>query len=212
MRRFSLPMRSTPLAHALSLAFGVSCLVRVAPAVAGCDRTAPQSNQTATCDTRSPNPSNVSVIAVPGSVNVTINVLTGVELDIAGNGLFVRNTSTATNEGTLQITGDGSDAMTSQSATTGRNTLVNRGAIFTVGMNSEAMFNNAAAVTMRNEAGGTLTTSGASASAMNDFASPGGGTLVNDGAIATSGAGSHGMAARTSGDLAETRKITRFPE
>src|SRR6516225_7894827 len=114
MRRSSLPLRSTPLAHALSLACGLSCLFRVSPVLAACDTSAPQSGQTATCDTRLPNPSTLPVIAVPGSVNVTINILTGAELDIAGdNAVFLRDGSTATNAGTLRVTGDEFDAMTS---------------------------------------------------------------------------------------------------
>ncbi|CAG4914408.1 hypothetical protein [Paraburkholderia gardini] len=74
----------TRLLNAVTLAFVTSALVPFTPALAACNITSPASGQTATCDTSAPNPANTPVSAVPGSTNVTVNVLPDAELDVSG--------------------------------------------------------------------------------------------------------------------------------
>ncbi|NMM03494.1 autotransporter outer membrane beta-barrel domain-containing protein [Paraburkholderia sp. RP-4-7] len=191
------------LLEALLSALGIAVLLPCEPAFAACDNTAPVSGQTVTCSSSAPNPSITPVAAIAGSTNVTVNVQAGAELDVTGNNvILVRDGSTVTNLGTLHGAGDTFDAISAQgtSGGTGQDVLINRGTIVTSGVESEGMFNSAAAVTMLNDTAGVIRTTGNDSVAMHDFASPGGGTLTNNGTLSTSGDGSHGMAALTNND------------
>jgi hypothetical protein len=191
------------LLEALSSALGIALLLPYEPAFGACDNTAPVSGQTVTCSSSAPSPSTTPVAAVAGSTNVTVNVQAGAELDVTGNNvILVRDGSTVTNLGTLRGAGDTFDAISAHGASggAGHDVLINRGTIVTSGVESEGMFNSAAAVTMLNDTAGVIRTTGDDSVAMHDFASPGGGTLTNNGTLSTSGSGSHGMAALTNND------------
>ncbi len=189
------------LLEALSSALGVIVLWPGESAFAACDSTAPLSGQTVTCTTSVPNPFTTPVAATPGSTNVTVNVAAGAELDVTNNNvILVRDGSTVINLGTLRGAGDTFDAVSAHSGGAGQNVLINRGAIFTSGVESEGIFNNGAAVTMLNDTTGVIRTTGNESAAMHDFQSPGGGTLTNYGTLSTSGDNSPGMAALAKND------------
>ncbi len=67
---------------------------------------------------------------MPGSTNVTVNVLPDAELDVSGaTGIAISDQSTVTNLGTLRVTGDTFNGIASQGSGVGQNTLINRGLI-----------------------------------------------------------------------------------
>ena len=202
MRRACSPWIPSRLFEATSSALGLLILLRVLPALAGCDNATPASGQTVTCSsTIPPNPSGTPVAATAGSTNVSVNVLLGAELDVSGdNGILVYDRSTVTNMGSITVSRDTFDGISAQGTGAGQNILINRGTIVTSGSESEGMFNSGAAVTMLNDTSGVIQTSGTDSVAMHDFASPGGGTLTNKGQLSTSGDGSAGMAAETVND------------
>ncbi|MGF6782115.1 autotransporter outer membrane beta-barrel domain-containing protein [Paraburkholderia sp. GAS334] len=201
MRRTRPPFALTPLSQALPVALGLALLVRLAPAVAGCDNTAPLSGQTATCTPAAPNPTTTQVRAVTDSTNVTINIQPNAELDISsGNALVVWDRSAIVNLGTVRVTGDSFDGFSVGDAVSGHDTLTNRGLISTNGNLSEGMFNEGVAVTMLNDTGGVIQTNGTNSAAMLDFASAGGGSLTNNGTITTTADGSPGMSVQTIND------------
>lgn len=182
-------------------AIGVLCLLHCAMGAAACNNLAPTTGQTVTCDSGAPNPSTLGVEAAPGSTHVVVNVLSGAELDVStNNGVLVYDQSTIVNAGTLHQGSDLFDALSAQGTGAGHNVLLNSGTITTLGIQSEGMFNSAAAVSMTNTATGSIQTTGDNSTAMNDFESPGGGTLVNYGTILTTGLRSNGMAAVTLND------------
>jgi hypothetical protein len=78
MRRACSPWIPSRLFEATSSALGLLILLRVLPALAGCDNATPASGQTVTCSsTIPPNPSGTPVAATAGSTNVSVNVLLG---------------------------------------------------------------------------------------------------------------------------------------
>ncbi len=168
---------------------------------AACDNPVPTTGQTTTCDSTAANSTDTPVLAAPGSTNVTVNILANAGLDVTtNNGILVYDRSTVINLGTVHVAGDFFDALSAQGTGDGNNVLINRGMLVTTGNFSEGMFNSAAAVVMVNDATGVIRTSGQNSAAMHDFQSPGGGTLVNNGQIFVSGAGSYGMAAASPND------------
>lgn len=210
MRRLRLPLSRTRRLSGLTI--GVTCLLRVPSALGSCDNLAPVSGESATCDSSLPNPSLTGIAAAAGSTGVTVRIQPGAGISVSSsNAVFVRDSSTVTNLGTLQVSGDTFDAITSEGSPNGfgHNTLTNAGAIHTTGVESEGMYSGSASVMMVNAVGGAITTSGANSAAMLDVSAAGGGKLINNGTLATSGDDSYGMLAQTSGDaLANTGSIT----
>jgi len=182
---------------------GTACLLRAPSAFAVCDNLAPTSGETATCSANAPNPSTLPVVAVAGSTGVTVLVLPGAGISVNNStGIVVRDSSTVQNFGTIQNSADSFDGITSEGSASGfgHNSVTNTGSIHTSGVESEGIYNGSAAVTMVNGAGGVIGTSGANATAMLDLSAAGGGRLTNNGTLTTSGDGSDGMDAITSGD------------
>ncbi|AME24210.1 hypothetical protein AXG89_10460 [Burkholderia sp. PAMC 26561] len=210
MRRLRLPLSRTRRLSELTI--GVTCLLRVPSALGSCDNLAPVSGESATCDSSLPNPSLTGIAAAAGSTGVTVRIQPGAGISVSNsNAVFVRDSSTVTNLGTLQVSGDTFDGITAEGSPNGfgHNTLTNAGAIHTTGVGSEGTYNGSASVTMVNAVGGAITTSGANSAAMLDVSAAGGGKLTNNGTLATSGDDSYGMLAQTSGDaLANTGSIT----
>ncbi|MDE1181169.1 autotransporter outer membrane beta-barrel domain-containing protein [Paraburkholderia sp.] len=188
-----------------SVAVGLTLLGRLPAAVAACDITAPVTGETVTCSATAPNPTTTGVAAATGSTDVTVNVQSNAELDVAGNNaVLIGDRSSVVNLGTIRLTGDTFDAISAHGSLSGvgagQNVLINRGLIVTGGALSEGLYNNAAAVTMLNDTTGVIRTSGNTSAAINDFMSPGGGTLTNKGILSTTGDFSPGMAAQTVND------------
>ncbi len=194
----SVPIR---LARAISLGLGSLFLFRPVIGMADCNNATPSTGQTVTCSTTLPNPSTTPVAAVAGSTNVTVNVLAGAELNVSGsNGLLVYDQSSVSNLGTLRVTGDSFAGISAQGTGAGQNMLTNGGLIVTGGVSAPGIFNSAAAVNMLNDSAGNIQTSGASAHAMEDASSAGGGVLTNRGQLSTGGDGAAGMAALANND------------
>ncbi|MCF7750467.1 autotransporter domain-containing protein [Bacillus subtilis subsp. subtilis] len=91
MRTLASPAR-TVLADRISLwmrrgcsgALGTVLIAGIGPAWAGCDNAAPAQDQTVTCTPAAPNPETVSITTAAGASNVTVTVLAGAQLAIAG--------------------------------------------------------------------------------------------------------------------------------
>lgn len=96
-------------------------------------------------------------------------------------GIAFRDSSTARNFGSLQITADLFDGITSEGGTSGfeYNILTNGGSIHTARAQSEGMFNGSTAVTMVDSRGGVTGTCGTGSAAMLDLSAARGGTLRN---------------------------------
>lgn len=65
-------------------ALGTALLAGAGPVWAGCDGSAPTGGQTVTCSTQPPNPENVPIVSALGASNITVNVLSGAQLSVAG--------------------------------------------------------------------------------------------------------------------------------
>jgi hypothetical protein len=206
MRLPRLPLPRTRLLRTRRLSsftIGVTCLLRMPSALGSCDNLAPVSGETATCDSNLPNPSAAGVVAAAGSTDVTVRIQPGAGISVSGSSaVVIRDSSTVVNLGSLRVSTDTFDAITSEGSTTGfgHNSIANAGSIHTTGAKSEGIYNGSAAVTMVNVTGGVIDTSGANSAAMLDRSAAGAGTLTNNGVLATSGNGSFGIAATTSGD------------
>jgi hypothetical protein len=60
------------------------------PARAACTPTlTPSTGQTVTCDSSQPNPVTTGIVAQPGSTNVTVNMLSGAQLNVGGGDALV---------------------------------------------------------------------------------------------------------------------------
>ena len=76
----------------IAIAVGSFFPFQINPALAGIDNHTPTSGQTVTGDTSFPNPDRIGVAAVPGSTNVTVNILTGSQISVINiNGILIRN-------------------------------------------------------------------------------------------------------------------------
>jgi hypothetical protein len=81
------------------------------PARAACTpTTTPTTGQTVTCDISQPNPVTTAIVAQPGSNNVTVNMLSGAQLNVGGgdaligkfDGEFASHSSTYAGTGTVR--------------------------------------------------------------------------------------------------------------
>jgi hypothetical protein len=80
-------LRSTASGLTLATA-ALACAVE--PARAACTPTlTPTTGQTVTCDSSQPNPVTTGVVAQPGSTNVTVNMLSGAQLNVGGGDAVV---------------------------------------------------------------------------------------------------------------------------
>jgi hypothetical protein len=179
---------------------GGSALIASSPAHATCDNHDPTTGQTTTCSP--PIPDTTRVGAADGSTNVTVNVLPGAAINVVNiNGIFVHDQSRITNAGTITVSGNTFDGITSD-LTGNNNTLINRGMITTTGAFSEGIFTTGAGSALLNDNGGTIITQGSDSPGLHSFGGSGGNnTLTNAGVITTSGDRSSGMQAINFGNL-----------
>ena len=71
---------------------------------------APPTGQTVTCDSSQPSPVTTAIVAQPGSTNVTVNMLSGTQLNVGGgvaligkfDGEFASHSSTYAGTGTVR--------------------------------------------------------------------------------------------------------------
>ena len=100
-------------ASILALATAALCW-SVEPVRAACTPTVtPTTGQTVTCDTNPPNPVTTAIISQPGSTNVTINMLSGAQLNVSSDAVVldaggqVNNNSGAIIQGVIGINATG---------------------------------------------------------------------------------------------------------
>jgi fibronectin-binding autotransporter adhesin len=85
--RLRASLRSTVSAVALAAA---ALLSPAAPARAACAPTlTPTTGQTVTCNSNQPNPVTTAIVAQPGSTDVTVNMLSGAQLNVGGGDALV---------------------------------------------------------------------------------------------------------------------------
>ena len=76
-------------ASTLALATAALCWA-VGPVRAACTPTlTPTTGQTVTCDSSQPNPVTSAIVSQPGSSNVTVNMLSGAQLNVGGGDAVV---------------------------------------------------------------------------------------------------------------------------
>ncbi|WP_407167653.1 hypothetical protein [Bradyrhizobium sp. ORS 111] len=186
------------LAAALSCtALSSGCLLFASPTFAACDNLAPTSGQTVTCGTSAPNPAPAGVQAVAGSSNVTVNVLQGAGITPGSGATAIGLVagSTATNNGTLTISGGGTGIFGSGDGNIFTNGT--SGVITTTGAGSNAIAASSNGNTLVNN--GTITTlNGTSRGlAIIGLTQHNNNTLINTGTITTQGPQSHGLFVQT---------------
>ncbi|RYF66118.1 MAG: autotransporter outer membrane beta-barrel domain-containing protein, partial [Comamonadaceae bacterium] len=176
----------------LQIPAGTGLLVAGVQAFAACGPTAtPATGQSVVCDgatTGSP-----SVIAVPGSTNVSITVNDGATITTnATQALLVRDASNITNNGTITVSGGAGAARAAIGATGNDNTLVNNGTIRTTSGGTAGMStpSGSSTRTLLTNTGSITTTGGASHGI---FTFGPGNTIVNSGTITTSGTAAKGI-------------------
>jgi outer membrane autotransporter protein len=122
-----------------------------------------------------------------------VNILSGAEITVAtANGVLVRDESQVTNVGSITVTGNTFDGITSD-LTGNHNVLINRGTITTTGTFSEGIFTTGSGSTLLNDASGMIVTQGNDSPGMHSFGGPGGNFLTNAGTISTLGDRSSGL-------------------
>jgi outer membrane autotransporter protein len=191
-------MVSSRLAAILSCtALSGGCLLFGTQAFAACDNLAPASGQTVTCDTSAPNPSPAGVAAAAGSSNVTVNILSGAGITpgAGATAIDLVSSSTATNNGTLTISGGGTGIFGSGDGNIFTNGAT--GVINTTGANTNAIAASSSGNTLVNN--GTITTlNGQSRGlAITGATQHNNNTLTNTGTITTSGPQSYGLYVQT---------------
>jgi len=161
------------------------------PAIAGCSNATPASGTVVICDANAPNPDTQGVQAQAGSTNVTVTVDPGAGITHGFNGVVVYNQSTATNNGTIDITSPTGTAIQGMGLLGfgNNNVLTNNGTI-----TSASQTNIAGGILVlgdnnliTNSAAGTMTTIGPDADGVRVDGS--GNTVINDGTIVTTGNG-----------------------
>ena len=80
-------LRTTVSVWALAAA-ALTCAAEPARAVCTPTQT-PTTGETVTCDSNQPNPVTTPIVAQPGSTNVTINMLSGAQLNVGGGDAVV---------------------------------------------------------------------------------------------------------------------------
>jgi hypothetical protein len=176
---------ATFLCVGTNLIIAAITLLTAKPAVAACDNHTPTAGQTTACNP--PTTDTTGVAAVAGSTNVTVNVLSGAQINVANiNGVFVRDQSSVVNQGGISVSGDTFDGITSDQ-TGNNNTLINRGTITTSGAFSEGIFTTGTGSMLLNDSGGTITTSGHDSPGLHSFGGLGGNILTNSGTITGTG-------------------------
>jgi len=161
-------------ASILALATAALCS-SVEPVRAACTPTVtPTTGQTVTCNTNPPNPVTTAIVAQPGSTNVTINMLSGAQLNVSSDAVVlnaggqVNNNSGAIIQGVIginatgpvgidnngQITGTGGPGVVINGA--GSSTLTNTGTIN--GSGTAVQFNTVAgsSQTFNNSGNGSI--------------------------------------------------------
>jgi outer membrane autotransporter protein len=167
---------SSPLKLLLSgAAFTGSLFFIAEPAWASCDNYTPTAGQTVTCNTSSPNPATINVLAATGSTNVTVTngAASSVTISRTTNptAISVDSSSVITNNGMISLAGGGG-------------TGGNRGAAL-VGTGNNNQITNGAQ--------GVVSTTGTYNDGM--AANGSGNILINNGAITTTGPNAYGMTA-----------------
>ncbi|PAY10481.1 hypothetical protein CK489_08145 [Bradyrhizobium sp. UFLA03-84] len=190
-------MVSSRLAAILSCTLGGGYLLSVSQAFAACDNLAPVSGQTVTCSTTAPNPSLAGVQAAAGSSNVTVNVLQGAGITpgAGATAIGLISGSTATNNGTLTISGGGTGIFGSGNGNVFTNGT--SGLITTTGAGSNAIAASSSGNTLINN--GTITTQNGTSRglAIVGLTQNGNNTLINTGTITTQGPQSYGLYVQT---------------
>jgi outer membrane autotransporter protein len=163
------------------------------PATAVCSNNTPASNTTVTCDATAPNPDTQGVQAQPGSTNVTVTVDPGAAISHPSLGVTLGSQSSATNNGTINITGTNITEFEGAAlGTSGANSvLTNNGTITstTTSGGFGAMLGSGDSHVLTNSAGATITTSGGIAKGMQLVGAGLGSTAINNGTIITTGNG-----------------------
>jgi autotransporter-associated beta strand protein len=199
-------LRSTASALALATAALSSAPV---PARAACSPTVnPTTGQIVTCDSSQPNPVTTAIVAQPGSTNVTVNMLSGAQLNVGSNaivlsaggqinnnsGAIIQGTTGINSTGPLTIANDGQIGGTSGPGVVingaGNSTLTNTGSIN--GSGTAVQFNTVAgsSQTFNNTGNGSIN---------GNFVGSGDGAIVIsnsgnfNGAITISGNGSNSI-------------------
>ncbi len=111
-------MRAASLSHRLASASAAARVAARAAAFAGRPTlrarlhaaTTPTTGQTVTCDSSQPSPVTTAIVAQPGSTNVTVNMLSGTQLNVGGgvvligkfDGEFASHSSTYAGTGTVR--------------------------------------------------------------------------------------------------------------
>lgn len=190
-------MVSSRLAAILSCTLGGGCLLSASQAFAACDNLAPVSGQTVTCSTSAPNPTPAGVQAAAGSSNVTVNVLQGAGITPGAGATAIGLVagSTATNNGTLTISGGGTGIFGSGNGNVFTNGA--SGVITTTGAGSNAIAASSSGNTLINN-GAITTLNGTSRGlAIVGLTQNGNNTLINTGTITTQGPQSYGLYVQT---------------
>lgn len=179
------------------------CLVLLAldseTSFAACDNFTPASGEQTTCSA-DPTPVTQPIVAQTNSSQVSVLVESGATLTISNNnGALIYTDSSAQNLGTINISGDTFDALSSRGD---GNQQTNFGIIVTTGFQSEGLFSEGNANQLTNSASGVINTSGANASGIANTSgnSASNNTLTNDGTIATTGEGADGIYAQSGGN------------
>src|SRR5262245_66217088 len=86
-----LPARASLCSTASTLALATAALCwAVEPVRAACTPTVtPTTGQTVTCDSNQPNPVTTAIVSQPGSTNVTINMLSGAQLNVSSDAVVL---------------------------------------------------------------------------------------------------------------------------
>ncbi|MGR4870969.1 autotransporter outer membrane beta-barrel domain-containing protein [Variovorax sp. LARHSF232] len=179
----------SPLATAIA---GLASLIATAGHAACVPTSTPATGATVVCD--GVNTGSTSVIAQPGSTNVTITVNSGATLTTnATQALLVQDASTITNNGQITVSGGSGSTRFAIGGSGNSNTLINNGGIRTTSAGtagiSIAVGGSSSGAQIQNN--GSITTTGGSSHGIVTFGP--GNTVTNSGTITTSGTAAKGV-------------------